>query len=78
MSDRHENKAQICDHLAGVLRMTRQYSNLVAIDYQQDDFNEKFAVCIFRTGHGQTYHKAINITMDSGSAMIRDIVRGLA
>lgn len=65
-----ENKLKICRMLAAVLKETRAGAEMENIDYWIDtDFNREYAVIIFRDGNIKT----VDITADSGIAVIKDI-----
>jgi len=64
-----ENKQLICDKLLETLRITRYYSDLVSLDYKKVGCDE-VVIATFHNG----YQKRVNVSMDSGEAMIRDIV----
>lgn len=65
-----ENKQLICDRLLETLKLTRQLYDLIDLDY----IEEKELVVAHFEGGGK---KEINVAMDSGIAMIRDIIRGI-
>jgi hypothetical protein len=65
-----ENKQKICDLLCDALRLTDAYGDIEMIEYSKS--NENVAV-IFKGG----YTRNINVAMDSGMNMIRDIVHCL-
>lgn len=65
-----EDKQSICNLLQQALRRTYKYQHLVGLDY---DSNEEIVTARFEFGR----EKRINVHMDSGSGMIRDIVRNL-
>lgn len=64
-----EDKQEICSRLCLTLRMTSEYLDLIRLDYND---KSETVTATFYSGK-----KVINVAMDSGSAMIRDIVRGL-
>ena len=64
-----ENKQTICNNLCDTLRLTRQYHDLLQLNYNDD---KEIVEAVFEQGT-----KYINVAMDSGSAMIRDIVNHL-
>ena len=65
-----ENKQAICNALCKALKLTRAFHDIVLIDYNAD--SEK-AIVVF-----DEYNRVeINVALDSGAAMIRDILRGL-
>ena len=68
-----EDKELILNWLLGTLRCTVAGSDLVNIRYEQLNNGDELAVLIYNNG----YRKTINITADSGIAMIRDITRGM-
>jgi hypothetical protein len=65
-----ENKQLICDRLLECLYLTRQLYDLIDLDY----IKEKELVVAHFEGGGK---KEINVAMDSGIAMIKDIVRAI-
>ena len=65
-----ENKQEICDLLAKTLRATRNAYDVIQITY--DDKTEQVIV-LFASGGT----RIINVAMDSGTAMIRDIMNHL-
>ena len=66
-----EDKQAICIALAETLRLTRYNSDLVCLIYEMlDDGTEIVTIRWI----GGTY-KRVNVTMDSGTAMIRDIMK---
>ena len=65
-----EDKQAICDALCTALQLTRGFHDLVAIRYDKTDRRE-IATLIYEHGKGAP----INVTADSGEAMIRDIMR---
>ena len=67
-----ENYQAICDTLCSTLRLTRQFDDLESLEHIQDG-KERYVVAKF-DGY---YTKRIRVTMDSGIAMIKDILRNL-
>lgn len=65
-----EDKQRICDRLLETLKLTRQLYDLIDLDY----IEEKELVVAHFEGGGK---KEINVAMDSGIAMIRDIIRAI-
>lgn len=68
-----EDKELILNWLLGTLRCTSAGYDLVNIRYDQLANGDELATLIFMNG----YRKSINITADSGIAMLRDILRGM-
>lgn len=68
-----EDKNMICEELAKLLRLTRNQSDLKALRYEILDNNEEI-VTVEWEGGGR---KVIGVSMDSGTAMIRDIMRAI-
>lgn len=64
-----EDKQEICDLLLPALQATREYKDLISLTYDKES---EYVVAKFSKGI-----KSINVTMDSGAAMIRDIMRRL-
>lgn len=65
----YENKQAICNELVEVLRMTRCFSDLQRLDYHKENDRDEHVIAVF-----ENYTKSINVSMDSGIAMIRDIL----
>lgn len=65
-----ENKQGLCNDLCRLLRKTDNASDIVKISY---DPLEETATVLFDSGGT----RVINVAMDSGTAMIRDIVNHL-
>lgn len=66
----NENKQLILDHLLKALQNTRDAYDLVSLTYN-NELEEVTAV--FESGGRRT----INVRMDSGTAMIRDVMSNL-
>lgn len=66
-----EDKTLICDALMQTLRLTRNHRNLVELRYEKLSDSEERVTAIWDKGG----FKVINVSLDSGSAMIRDIMR---
>lgn len=67
----HEDKARICEALVPVLQMTRNYHDLVSLRYEKPGDYTEVVVGTYANGTELTAH----VSMDSGEAMIRDIMR---
>lgn len=65
-----ENKKEICKALLPVLQMTRNLYDLVDLDYVK---TERYEIVIATFINGAT--KKVNVHLDSGTAMIMDIIR---
>lgn len=63
----HENKQSILDSLFTALVKTRQYWNLLGLEYDQ----KTETVTAYFLGGGK---RIINVNMDGGAAMIRDVL----
>lgn len=68
-----ENKIEILNSFAQTLNLTRACGDVESIGYRKDDSGE-YAVIRYDSGLGIVERK-INITADSGIAMIYDIVK---
>ena len=68
-----EDKDLICKELAKLLKLTRNQSDLKALRYEILDNNDEI-VTIEWEGGGR---KVVCVSMDSGVAMIRDIMRAI-
>ena len=62
-----EDKQKICDLLVPVLQETRDFQELESLKYNKDN---ETVIATFWYGR----KKIVNVHMDSGTAMIRDIV----
>lgn len=65
-----EDKQTICDLLLPALQATRALSDLISLEYKRADGDER-VIATFDSG----YEKRANVTMDSGAAMIYDILK---
>lgn len=65
-----ENKQKICDLLLLTLRATHNAADVISIIY--DGESEEVTVTFVSGGK-----RHINVAMDSGTAMIRDIMKNL-
>lgn len=64
-----EDKQAICNALCKALQLTRSGSDISEIEYHAEG---EYVTVYYTSGHIN-----INVAMDSGIAMIRDILRGL-
>lgn len=69
-----EDKQRICDLLLKTLQATYDASDLVALEYAYIESEDKEIVTARFSGGGI---RRINVSMDSGTAMIRDIMKNL-
>ena len=65
-----EDKQKICDLLLPALQSTRNLYDLVDLKYEKNGHNE-IVTAIFRNG----YKKYATVDIDSGTTMIKDILR---
>lgn len=65
----NENKTAICNALCEALQLTRAYYDLEELIYNEE---EETVDIVFPGGT-----ITVNVAMDSGAAMIRDICRGI-
>lgn len=69
-----EDKRLICGLLTPALQATRQYKDLVDLEYHDNKFtDDAYVLAVFSCGS----KIRIDVTADSGSAMIRDIMRAI-
>lgn len=73
-----ENKAEIVKALLPVLQMTRQFEDLVSLEYEAEMGNmglpfRETVTATFLTG----FTKQANVSLDSGVSMLVDIIRQL-
>lgn len=69
-----ENKQAICKELCKVLQMTTYGSDIVALHYYSQGWEYPESVIVT---YNSGYSKEINVSMDSGYAMIKDIMRNV-
>ena len=81
-----ENKQLICNKMLDLLQTTRYFNNLVSLTYvynwddeKHEPINkifpaEEYVLAKFNNG----YEKYANVSMDSGYAMIKDILKQIA
>ena len=67
-----ENKQHICDLLTETLKATRDQHDLVRIRYEEIGPDHQQVVLDYEGGH-----RSINVSLDSGIAMVRDILRAI-
>ena len=67
-----ENYQVICTLLCVTLRQTRQYDDLQSLRHVEEG-SERYVIARFVNGST----RKITVTMDSGIAMIKDILRNL-
>ena len=71
-NDMKEDKQKICDELCRTLQLTRKQSDLISLTYSRDKQRDmEFVTVLWITGAS----RRINVSWDSGTAMIRDIMR---
>lgn len=64
-----EDKQKILDALLPALRLTRGASDLINLIYVKVSDDQEYALAVFQNGA----ERKINVTLDSGIAMIRDV-----
>ena len=62
-----EDKQLICDKLVELLHLTRNLYDVLELKY---DPEKEAVTALFETG----YTKTVNVAMDSGTSMIKDII----
>ena len=67
-----ENKEEIVQKLFEVLRITKAGSNLIAMEYEEEIYDE-YVILTFDKG----YRRIVDVTADSGKALINDVLRYL-
>lgn len=68
-----EDKVKILASLLTTLRLTNNLADLEDLELCRR-FGDEFVIATFISG----YQKEINVTFDSGTAMIKDIMKALA
>ena len=66
-----EDKQKILNSLCNALQQTNGFVELVSLEYVYHDENRQQVRVTFKSGY--TYN--INVTWDSGIAMIRDVLK---
>lgn len=69
-SDGMEDKQTICDILCAALQLTKGYGDVKMLEHHKSEE-------IVRIVYDDDYSKDVNIALDSGAAMIRDIFKNL-
>lgn len=70
-----ENKQEICNELCKVLQMTTYSADIVKLIYCHQGLEYPESVIVqYKNG----YSKEINVHMDSGCAMVKDIMEYVA
>lgn len=69
----NEDKQAICDALLYTLQLTRAHPDLKELAYERLD--DGFEIVTAKWEGEWRAEKAVNVTADSGTAMIRDIMR---
>ena len=69
----YEDKQNIINYLFQTLKQTVAGVDLVSIRYEQLTNGDEIAVLMYDNG----YRKSLNITCDSGLALMRDILRAI-
>ena len=69
-----EDKQRICDKLLETLQLTRQYEDLQSLIYLRGGQDHETVMALFTPNNALE----INVSMDSGAAMVRDILKALA
>lgn len=65
-----EDKKKICEMLLTVLQETRDFKDLISLEYEREGAYE-FVTATYHNG----YQKAANVTADSEATMIIDIIK---
>ena len=66
-----EDKAKICEILLPVLQRTSNLFDLVDLEYERLDRDVEIVTATFANG----FQKRANVSIDSGTAMIVDIIK---
>lgn len=68
-----EDKARICELLLPAVQATRGGQNVISLTYGEDQYGHEIVVIREKNGN----HFYADVSMDSGTAMIRDICQAL-
>lgn len=72
-----ENKQAICDKLTETLKLTRHLDDISKIEYvKKGSGDEECVIYLSQNGHEFVYRR-INVSMDSGYAMVKDIMKNI-
>ena len=69
----YEDKQFICDLLCATLRATRDQHDLKQLVYDRRGVDDEMVTVVYENGG-----TSVNVSMDSGIAMIRDILKALS
>lgn len=79
-----ENKQLICNKMLDLLQATRQFHDLTSLTYvynwdedRQEHVNSKLPTEYVMATFRNNYKKFINVSADSGYAMIKDVLKNL-
>ena len=68
-----EDKQKICNFLLAALQATRAYEDMISLEYERISRDTEIVTATYVSGVTQK----INVSMDSGAAMILDIMQKL-
>lgn len=68
-----ENKQLICDLLTETLKATRDQADVVSIKFRELGPDDQEVTVTYENGG----FRSVNVSLDSGIAMIRDILRAI-
>lgn len=71
MRDINKYKQHLCDLLLVALQATDEFSDLLSLEYSMDKYGNETVTALFASG----WKKYANVSMDSGPAMFRDILK---
>lgn len=69
-------KEMFCTEFCKLLQKTEQHKDLTQLVYTMDADGDEWVVAIWKTRSG-LHGKPIDVTADSETAMIKDILRGI-
>ena len=69
-----ENKQDICNQLCESLRRTREWDDITGLKYIEESSDVQYVYIDFKDHPAA---RRINVSIDSGWAMIKDIIRAL-
>ncbi len=73
-AERTENKQHICTLLCAALKATRDQHDLTSLTYQDIGQDQSRVIVTYDGGGSRT----VNVSLDSGIAMIRDILKAIS
>ena len=71
-------KRTFCTKLCELLQQTDECRDLMQLEYHEDIHGEEWVTPIWKSENGGYFGKSISVTADSMTAIIKDVLRGIA